>query len=391
LHGSSASPEEQVVTVRRAGSSGFSAYSSGDEEALFAMEGGNGRRKGSDAEATPGTPLPAQQSSRFGRAANIGNRKTMEDFDVAVPECEDAPLGLYGVFDGHCGTRVSQLASERLHGYCREHASWPHDPVAAVDAALQRIEVEFLEMAARESFPDGSCALVALVRYPYPGAERATGVALANIGDSRAVLYDAGVVHSSVEHSPARADERARIEALGGWVTIETEMHVDRLRHMDLSDPRIREAALKSFNYITVSRVNGELAVSRALGDPDYKRPAQDAYPWFFPEGHPGKGNKEFVFENDLVDSTPEWLEFTLSSEHMARAFLIVACDGLWETMSSDEAVRIARSCRSAQEASDVLVDMALRMGSTDNVTVLVVQLAPDSFAPQGFLFPPSL
>lgn len=44
-----------------------------------------------------------------------------------------------------------------------------------------------------------------------------------------------------------------------------------RLRQMDLDDPVIRQSAEQVVRWVTIYRVNGELAVSRSIGDPDYK------------------------------------------------------------------------------------------------------------------------
>lgn len=63
----------------------------------------------------------------------------------------------------------------------------------------------------------------------------------ANAGDSRAVAsINGNAVPLSRDHKPTLKDERERIEAAGGWV---------------------------EFN-----RVNGQLALSRALGDFMFKR-----------------------------------------------------------------------------------------------------------------------
>jgi serine/threonine protein phosphatase PrpC len=70
---------------------------------------------------------------------------------------------------------------------------------------------------------------------------------VSNCGDSRAVLWDqadGGVDFAlSLDHKPSRRAEKRRIEALGGRIT-----------------------------YFGVPRVNGVLAVSRAIGDSAYKR-----------------------------------------------------------------------------------------------------------------------
>jgi serine/threonine protein phosphatase PrpC len=95
---------------------------------------------------------------------------------------------------------------------------------------------------------------------------------VANLGDSRAVLSRGGVSKDmSREHKPSRPDERARIEAAGGWVTVEKELLMSKLHQMDLTDPEIRQQAEKRVKWVEIARVNGELAVARAIGDSDYK------------------------------------------------------------------------------------------------------------------------
>jgi hypothetical protein len=75
--------------------------------------------------------------------------------------------------------------------------------------------------------------------------------------------------------------------------------------------------------------------------------------------------------------------------------FLIVASDGLWEVFSNEDAISVARRCfsraadRNASRlvatriACKVLVKAAAQRGSTDNVSVVVVDLQPPAAAPQ--------
>ncbi|GBG24247.1 Protein phosphatase 1B [Hondaea fermentalgiana] len=370
-------------------------YMSGDEDALgmFAMEGSGSRdqveargfedeslatgteqhaggsENGKDNDESDGLHSNKAESQFFGRSAEQGCRATMEDFDVALPRLEeDKPLGFFAVYDGHCGTRVAELASQQLHKYAQEHEAifedWPRGARTATFDAFARLEREFFELATSREHPlrDGSCAIVLLVHYPETDSMRADGVAVANLGDSRAVLFNEGYVSDlSVEHSPARPDERARIEGVGGWVTVEREMLIEKLHRVDLDDPDIRERVKRRFNYVETSRVNGELAVSRALGDVDYKKPAQDEYQWFFPSTHEAAGKPSFVFGDDLVNSIPEWKHVELEahaselgtsgtnalplSEDLAQGpFVVLACDGLWDAITSEEAIEYCRT-----------------------------------------------
>ena len=80
----------------------------------------------------------------------------------------------------------------------------------------------------------------------------------------------------------------------------------------------------------------------------------------------------------------------TVSSRPLARAdrFVILACDGVWDYLSIDEAADVLCRAHDAQssvcaaevalrDAAAALADAALESGSSDNVSVLLVQL-PD-------------
>ena len=362
-----------------------SSRSSSDDD-IFAME---------STSSTSNAPSAAQD--RFGTCAKQGHRMSMQDFHCNIGELtlplnrmatsDSFPLSFHAIYDGHCGTRVAELAATRLHVLAVEEElmfeQWPQGTMSAVERAFERIDEEFTAMVRNSAEPllDGSCAIISLIKQSAPRA-----VAVANLGDSRAVLSQSGrAIDLSTSHSPGRADERERIISAGGWITTEREIAVGRLHHMDLDDPTIRQRA-QQLNYEDIYRVNGELCVSRALGDLDYKLPHVNEYKhWFFLPGHPGyrelnattNASQEappmFQFGDDLVIAKPEWEVRDLVEED---EFLILACDGLWDVMSSQEAVDIAkRSNGDCRRASEELVNTALRMGTNDNVTATVISL----------------
>ena len=78
--------------------------------------------------------------------------------------------------------------------------------------------------------------------------------------------------------------------------------------------------------FITISRVQGVLSVSRAIGDVQFK----------------ALKNMEFGkdFGDDLVVAKPEFIATELDDED---EFLIMACDGFWDVYDNQEAVDAAR------------------------------------------------
>lgn len=148
---------------------------------------------------------------------------------------------------------------------------------------------------------------------------------VANAGDCRAVLSRVGVaIEMSRDHRPCCTNERRRVESLGG--------------------------------YIDDGYLNGQLAVTRALGD------------WHL------EGMKETGERSGPLSAEPELKLTTLTKED---EFLIIGSDGIWEVFTSQNAVDFAR--RRLQEHNDVkkccreVVEEAIKRGAIDNLTAVMV------------------
>ena len=121
-------------------------------------------------------------------------------------------------------------------------------------------------------------------------------IIVANAGDSRGVLSRNGTAFPlSFDHKPNDADETARIVGAGGFVTSQNG-------HF---------------------RVNGNLNLSRSLGDMKYKQ------------------NTALPAEQQMITASPDILTETLRE---GDEFIILACDGVWDVMSNQEAVDFVRS-----------------------------------------------
>jgi len=160
---------------------------------------------------------------------------------------------------------------------------------------------------------------------------------VANAGDCRAVLGRRGrAIEMSKDQKPDCISERLRIEKLGG--------------------------------VVYDGYLNGQLSVSRALGDWHMKGPKGSACP---------------------LSSEPELQEIILTEDD---EFLIMGCDGLWDVMSNQFAVTMARKelmiHNDPQRCSRELVREALKRNSCDNLTVIVICFSPDP--PPRIETPPS-
>ncbi|KAJ8250645.1 hypothetical protein COCON_G00225670 [Conger conger] len=273
---------------------------------------------------------------RFGLSSMQGWRVEMEDAHTAAL---GLPRGLddwsfFAVYDGHAGSRVANYCSKHLleHITASEEfrpAGGPDPPEPSVDGVKTGIRAGFLKIDEfMRSFSDlrngmdrsGSTAVGVLLSPAY--------LYFINCGDSRALLCrDARVRFSTLDHKPCNPREKERIQNAGGSVMIQ--------------------------------RVNGSLAVSRALGDYDYK--CVD-----------GKGPTE-----QLVSPEPEVFEIARAPQE--DEFVVLACDGIWDVMSNEELCDFVRSrlevSHDLEKVCNEVVDTCLHKGSRDNMSVVLVCL----------------
>eukprot|EP01083_Nonionella_stella_P073227 197837_1 len=232
---------------------------------------------------------------------------------------------------------------------------------------------------------------------------------LNKIGGSKGGIIFKEVAES---HCPSRPAERERIQAANGWVTHETDIPIiSQFQRMNWSDEDVLDIFHRCFSdrfsdshgkpsrILDIYRVCGDLAVSRAIGDREYKAAfnksedqTNEVNEWKSPapipfetyndihgEEHPG------IFEGDLVIATPSIQFFQVGSYE--DEFIVIACDGLWDVIDPDDAVRVTRNLIfvlgfSAKECAERLAELAGGLGSSDNITVIVVRFFGKSTDP---------
>jgi len=235
---------------------------------------------------------------------------------------------IFAVFDGHGGLQCSRFVSAN---FCTVLSSCKKKQLA-IDSSLEidpaRVLTDTFEeisnMCRKHQIPHGSCAIVC---YIVGGA-----VYTACLGDSRAVLG------TSLDCAAAAAASATTVSA-----TATAKLMAQVYKPFDESEQsRIKELG----GFITPNgRVNGVLAVSRALGDVEFQ---------------------------PFISAEPSIEKHTL---HSNDKFIVLACDGVWDVYDDQGCVDLLTGIENPEKASAVLRDSAFNSGSKDNISAIVVRM----------------
>lgn len=241
--------------------------------------------------------------------------------------------GYFAIFDGHAGTYAADWCGKKLHLVLEETIRKnPHTPIPELlDVTFTSCDGQLEKLPMRNSGCTAVCAVLRWEDRPRTGTltlpgndrpsaeqspqiERQRVLYTANVGDARIVLCRGGkALRLSYDHKGSDENESRRVSNAGG--------------------------------LILNNRVNGVLAVTRALGD---------------------------SYMKELVTGHPYTTETVLQDDD---DFILLACDGLWDVCSDQEAVDLVRYVDDPQEASKILVDHALQRFSSDNLSCMIVRL----------------
>ncbi|GMH40531.1 hypothetical protein BSKO_08435 [Bryopsis sp. KO-2023] len=341
---------------------------------------------------------------KYGGASMQGWRRNMEDAHVVFgEEGGDDMVSVFGVFDGHGGSEVARFCQEHLakelltmdgfsgnveeslvkvfhriddmlrdstyHAELEEFKNKPEcdEPEtteeggtqSSTDAVLKQLnmvrKMMFANSGGRQggtanggnpgnregegggAFSEtgvhaGSTAIVAV--------KKGKTLYIANAGDSRGVLCRGNAaVALSEDHKPSLERERARIVAAGGFLS----------------------------EIAGMCRVNGNLNLSRAIGDLKYK------------------GNSSFKPKDQIITAEPDVKVVDLSEEDK---FFVLACDGVWDVMDNQQVVEfVATRHEQGKKYSEIgaellneclAPDPKLTRGvGCDNMTILIGGLQP--------------
>ena len=299
-------------------------------------------------------------------------RSTMEDKHLYTNEIKVAGVdtvlsdhSLFAVFDGHGGDFTSNYAAEHFlevlsrqpemkkYAQLEKTGADSRSDVPgiellrkALDAVFDQLDAKLREvqqqkndtidkMPPPEPNDESLLATNGQLMYEHSGSTcvvvllTPSHVIGCNAGDSRAVLRRAGgTLPLSFDHKPSEVSEKDRITEAGG--------------------------------FVKARRVDGDLAVSRALGDFVYK--TNETLPT----------NKQKVIPN------PDFVVYPRCDEE--DEFVILACDGIWDVATSKQCADFVQQLLLEGESDlgvicEEALDTCLERNSKDNMTILVVGL----------------
>jgi len=270
-----------------------------------------------------------------GFASEKGNNNYNEDrYTLLKSLPEDPTSAFFAIYDGHGGDKASTYCAKHIHTNVVNHSSYANNKSYALKEGFKDTDKGFL----RKLEDSGSTANAVLIDLSNKK------IFCANTGDSRSVLSSKKkAVPLSEDHKPGSTSEKKRIVAASHTVE--------------------REQVLVRGKRIAIDRVDGQVGVSRAIGDGDFKD---------LPDAPP---------ENQAITCVPDIKERDIGSKDQ---FIVVACDGVWDVMKNQEVVDyVYKQLYSAKEpvtddkvtmAAQQLVNYAINhKESPDNVTAVIV------------------
>ena len=252
-------------------------------------------------------------------ASMQGWRVSNEDSSVIRQiQTANGPALFIGTYDGHGGSEVARYLEEHLHNAVEALPSLSSDNLKQ---AFADTDAKLRIAAEDRTTTTGSTCSVVIID--------ATHIYCANTGDCRAVLCRASkAIPLSTDHSPEMEEETLRIE--------------------------------KSGSSLINGRIEGMLNVSRAFGDFEFKKASLSA-------------------EAQAITCICDVTVTERSSEDM---FIVQACDGIWGSLDSDQAVAQVLSGGTSEADllpnatalfNKILAEDSEALSGTDNMTMNIV------------------
>ena len=253
-----------------------------------------------------------------------GRRETNEDrHNVILNINEDDSnlnsINLFGIYDGHGGSWVSKYLEANIPNYYMNKKFLPPFNQEFHTKVFLLIQSELLKN--HLGYSNGSTCLLNLMYKDK--SDNSINMNIVNLGDSRMTIVNSKGISKSItkDHKPDDSVEKSRLTKMGGEIYKDSE---------------------------GVYRI-GDLSLSRAFGDGD---------------------NAPYISQK------PDVFEIKITSE---TKYIVMACDGLWDIIESEDLGKVIKTILKKNNNPDnlavELANWALDKGSTDNVSVIVIEV----------------
>ncbi|RCK66135.1 Protein phosphatase 2C 2 [Candida viswanathii] len=277
--------------------------------------------------ATKGKDADKETSTKKDSSQDVKDADNDTQMDEASADDSKDHVAFFGVYDGHGGEKAAIFTGEKLHQLVKSTAEFSkQDYINALKQGFLACDQAILnDFYMRDD--DSGCAATSAIITPEL-------IICGNAGDSRTIMSTNGFAKAlSFDHKPSNEGEKARICAAGG--------------------------------YVDMGRVNGNLALSRGIGDFDFKK------------------NVDLPAEEQIVTCYPDVIQHEIDFE--ADEFVVLACDGIWDCLTSQKCVECVRrgiyEKKSLTTISEEIMDLCCAPTSDgsgigcDNMSIVIVAL----------------
>ena len=265
----------------------------------------------------------------YGMSCMQGWRRNMEDAHTThLAGTNSSECSIFAVFDGHCGPSIAQFCGQALPQYVESSPAYrDKDYAGALSSAFVAIDKHLVSHPTYRLDRSG-CTANAIILTP-DGY-----IHCANAGDSRCVMCRDGAAYPlSQDHKP----------------------------HLPIEFQRIQQAK----HFVWNRRVDGILALSRAIGDFQFKTSAHVSW------------------EEQAVTCVPDVKSEQIDPER--DSFVVLACDGIWDVMTNEQVISFVKAKLAARVEPQTICELLMQscLSPTpfglgcDNMSVIIIVFKP--------------
>ncbi|EPZ31161.1 Protein phosphatase 2C domain-containing protein [Rozella allomycis CSF55] len=266
---------------------------------------------------------------------NKRHRRHMEDAHCYEYDFGDVPdQGFFAIFDGHAGHAAAKWCGENFHHLFLKNLI-EHSELSIPEVLNRTYQDADSVLDEKNGYKSGCTSVTCFLRH------------------ERILVKDSDGSSTPVTRTAVRLFFKLSRESC---ILLTLVMEEEYCRNRSgkairltydhkASDPTEKQRIIEANGHVINDRVNAVLAVTRALGDSYLK---------------------------EHVVGLPFTTEVELTKDD---EFIIIACDGLWDVCSDQNAVELIGHIENPQEAAKKLLNFALENCSTDNISVMVIRL----------------